>query len=234
MTTEAVALGATEANRAIIHEALTSMGYRVTSIDDVHVEPPATAGVLVVDLSTAADKALDAIHNYRVVHAEAVIMAIGGEGSGVATAALEEGADVHIPGGVRATQIGAQLRAIRRRTAKPEPDRITVGLLELDMKGRTVTARGKDMRLTPGEFKVLAYLAENAGSVVSHTDIYYATHPGAVGSGDSREPVKVLISRLRQKLEDAGLTAPNVRTVRGFGYVLDRRAREVPRRRRRR
>jgi DNA-binding response OmpR family regulator len=50
-------------------------------------------------------------------------------------------------------------------------------------------------------------------------------HQESMTDGDSREPVKVLISRLRVKLEEAKLTSPSIRTVRGFGYVLDRRAR---------
>lgn len=224
MNGEALVLSHNDATTSLLMEALSELSLRARQIEGSAVERTRGATVLIADLSNFVDKGLEAIHNFRLAHPDSVILALGGEGSVIATAALDEGADVHLPAVARATQVTAQLRAIFRRTSRGVQESIKVGLLELDMNQRTATARGRDLRLTAGEYKVLAFLAENVGRVVSHTDIYYAMHQETITNGDSREPVKVLISRLRQKLKEATLTSPSIRTVRGFGYVLDRRA----------
>lgn len=225
MPGDAAVLSASESNRALLQEAVASAGLRAVLLSDQLTEPPRNIDVILFDLTSASERQLDDLHGYRTARPEAIIIVYGGEASALATAALEEGADVHVPTGVRASHIAAQIRSLRRRTAKPEPESIKIGMLELDIIAREASARGKPLRLTAGEFKVLAFLAENVGRVVSHTDIYYAMHQESMTDGDSREPVKVLISRLRVKLDDVRLTSPSIRTVRGFGYVLDRRAR---------
>ncbi|MEX2236971.1 MAG: winged helix-turn-helix domain-containing protein [Dehalococcoidia bacterium] len=228
MPAEAAILGSSEPTVGVLQEALGSLGLRSHVIRDSALEAPRAAEVLVFDLSQGADRLLDELHSYRVGRPDAIIIAIGGEGTPVATAALDEGADAVVPSGSRATHVAAQVRALLRRTSRrPEAQKIKIGMLDLDITAREATVRGKALRLTAGEFKVLAFLAENVGRVVSHTDIYYAMHQEALAEGDSREPVKVLISRLRLKLDEAKLTSPSIRTVRGFGYVLDRRARQA-------
>jgi DNA-binding response OmpR family regulator len=225
MPGDAAVLSPNESIRTLLQEAVTSAGLRAVLLSDQAVEPPRNVDVILFDLTSANERHLDDLHSYRNARPEAIIIVYGGEATALATAALEEGADVHVPSKVRASHVAAQIRALRRRTAKPEPESIKIGMLELDIIAREANARGRPLRLTAGEFKVLAFLAENVGRVVSHTDIYYAMHQESMTDGDSREPVKVLISRLRVKLEEAKLTSPSIRTVRGFGYVLDRRAR---------
>ena len=225
MPGDAAILSPNDSVKTLLQEALASSGLRAVMLSEQTAELPRNVDLVLVDLTSATEHQLDALHAYRSARPDVVIIVYGGEASALATAALDEGADVHIPAGVRASHIAAQIRALRRRTARPEPESIKIGMLELNINAREASAHDRPLRLTAGEFKVLAFLAENVGRVVSHTDIYYAMHQESLTDGDSREPVKVLISRLRLKLDDAKLTSPSIRTVRGFGYVLDRRAR---------
>ncbi|HEX5939020.1 MAG TPA: winged helix-turn-helix domain-containing protein, partial [Dehalococcoidia bacterium] len=205
MPGDAAILSPNDSVVSLLQQALASAGLRSVHLSDTAIEPPRNVDLLVVDLTSASEQHLDDLHAYRSARPELAIIVYGGEASALATAALEEGADVHVPAGVRASHIAAQIRALRRRTARPEPENIKIGMLELNINAREASARDRPLRLTAGEFKVLAYLAENVGRVVSHTDIYYAMHQESLTDGDSREPVKVLISRLRLKLDEAKL-----------------------------
>lgn len=75
--------------------------------------------------------------------------------------------------------------------------------------------QGREVALTPREFEIVLMLAEHPGWVFSANQL-----SGDPEQGDhSPESVSVLVSRLRQKLSEAG-ASDVVETVRGFGYRL--------------
>jgi two-component system cell cycle response regulator CtrA len=95
---------------------------------------------------------------------------------------------------------------------------LAVGPLELHMDSRAATAFGRDMHLSPSEYKVLELLTLRKGTVVSKPalmDLLY---------GEFEEPdvksLNVLMHRLRKRLATEGLSTL-VRTVWGTGYLID-------------
>jgi DNA-binding response OmpR family regulator len=95
-----------------------------------------------------------------------------------------------------------------------------VGGLEIDHEQRQATVGGSPLALTPLEFRLIAIFARNAGVVLTGgriVDLVWGN------SYTSPEQVKVLVGRLRRKL-DAVEGAPAIETVRGFGYRMAREA----------
>ncbi|MEZ0241745.1 MAG: winged helix-turn-helix domain-containing protein [Sphingomonas sp.] len=114
-------------------------------------------------------------------------------------------------------RIEALLRREERRATDVQVTRLTVGDLEIDLLGRTVTRQGRAIPLGNREFNLLEYLARNAGQVVTRTMMIekiwnYHFDPGS-------NVVDVHIGRLRRKIEE-GFATPILHTVRGAGYKL--------------
>jgi DNA-binding response OmpR family regulator len=79
--------------------------------------------------------------------------------------------------------------------------------------------------LTPTEFKILAYLAKNAGKEVSPVEILRAVQDYTYSDREAQEIVKVYIRRIRRKVEADPSEPSYIINVRGFGYMLERRGR---------
>ncbi|WP_407543025.1 response regulator transcription factor (plasmid) [Deinococcus radiomollis] len=96
-------------------------------------------------------------------------------------------------------------------------DAITVRDLELSPSKRLATHKGRELKLAPKEFDILAFLMTNPGKVHSRADIHEAIWGKNTHNSDSF--IDVHLANIRGKLRDAGLYG-YLRTVRGFGYAL--------------
>ncbi|MGH9891316.1 MAG: winged helix-turn-helix domain-containing protein [bacterium] len=131
---------------------------------------------------------------------------------------LEAGGDDYLTKPFSFSELLARIQAlIRRANDTPEPTRITVGDLSIDLRTRTVTRADKKIALQPREFLLLEYLARNAGRVVSKTMIM--EHVWDYNFDPQTNVVESRICRLRDKI-DQGFDTPLIHTVRGMGYVL--------------
>ncbi|MDX3662128.1 response regulator transcription factor [Streptomyces sp. ID05-26A] len=128
---------------------------------------------------------------------------------------LEIGADDYVtkPFGVR--EVVARMRAVLRRVqpAQKEPE-VAHGRVRIDRRGRRVHLDGGEVELTPKEFDLLAFLAEDPGAVFTREQIMEA-----VWDEHWFGPTKTLdvhVGVLRRKLGDAA----SLETVRGVGFRL--------------
>jgi DNA-binding response OmpR family regulator len=130
---------------------------------------------------------------------------------------LDCGADDYLVKPFDFGELLARLRALIRRGRQPLlPDKVTVGPLALDTRGRFAQVDGRDVRLTAKEYALLEYLVRRAGDVVSRSDI--AEHVWDEHYDPLSNVVDVYIQRLRRKL--GGTSESFIRTRRGEGYQL--------------
>ncbi|MFQ5827154.1 MAG: response regulator transcription factor [Dehalococcoidia bacterium] len=90
--------------------------------------------------------------------------------------------------------------------------------LEVDLAGHRVLAQGREVRLSPIEFRLLTYLIRNAGRVVGHRELLSNVWGSNYLNG--REYIKLYIRYLRLKLEKDPEYPQLITTVRGIGYCL--------------
>ena len=131
---------------------------------------------------------------------------------------LQAGGDDYLTKPFAFSELLARVQAlIRRSQGSPEPTRLAVGDLSLDVATRRVERAGRPIDLRPREFALLEYLMRNAGRVVSKTMIM--EHVWNYSFDPRTNVVDVLIFRLRERV-DRGHEATLIHTVRGVGYVL--------------
>ena len=128
---------------------------------------------------------------------------------------LELGADDYLVKPFATAELVARIRALARRPA-PAPAQAALGLLHLDSASRRARVGERLLELSAREWAVLEYLLLQAGRVVSKQQIIDTIVP--YGDDLTLNAVEVYISRLRLKLEGAGVA---IRTIRGFGYLLE-------------
>ena len=131
---------------------------------------------------------------------------------------LQAGGDDYLTKPFAFAELLARVQAlVRRSTRAPEPTRLAVGDLALDLLSRKVTRGETAIELRPREFALLEYLMRNAGRVVSKTMIL--SHVWDYNFDPQTNVVDVLVSRLRDKI-DRPFETRMLKTVRGVGYVL--------------
>lgn len=130
---------------------------------------------------------------------------------------LDLGADDYVVKPVALVELEARIRAlIRRGVGSPEPT-IRLGRLELDTVGKRAWLAGTALELSAREWAALEFLASRVNRIVNKEQIAQSLY-----SWDEEitpNAIEKFISRLRAKLEPAGVT---IRTVRGLGYYLER------------
>jgi two-component system, OmpR family, response regulator len=135
---------------------------------------------------------------------------------------LELGADDYVTKPFSLKELLARLHAALRRTAMAPPvtaGLITVDDLNIDLARHQVSRQGQPLELSPKEFALLAFLAQNRGQVFSR-DYLLQKIWGYDYSGDTRT-VDVHMRWLRQKIETTPGEPRYLITVRGSGYRFE-------------
>jgi DNA-binding response OmpR family regulator len=131
---------------------------------------------------------------------------------------IELGADYYMRSPVNPRELVARVKQIfrkRERAGDGDAGRIFVGELQIQ-----VLKNGKEVLLSPREFKLLHTLARSPGRVFPRTALLRQVW-GEEDYIDERT-VNVYIQRLRNKLGDDPADPKLIETVRGFGYRLVR------------
>ena len=131
---------------------------------------------------------------------------------------LRAGGDDYLTKPYAYSELLARVEALGRRTAPEEQQtRYTVGDLVLDRLSHRVTRGGEHILLQPREYRLLEYLMQHAGQVVTRTMLL--EHVWDYHFDPQTNVIDVHVSRLRAKI-DKSFDTPLLHTVRGAGYTI--------------
>ena len=211
--------------RDLPHATLSFVGYDVLEACDaataLDVLQAAEVDLLVLDVGLPDMDGFDVIRllRARTVTAPVLMLTARFEVED-RVRGLKLGADDYVTKPFSAAEVVARVEAPLRRAQQHHEGETDTALLrlhdlEVDLDTLRITRAGRPIELSPTEFRLLVYLLENKGRVLSKTQILQQVWGYDFG-GDSNV-VERFVSNLRRKIDDSSAT-PLLHTVRGFGY----------------
>jgi two-component system KDP operon response regulator KdpE len=151
-------------------------------------------------------------------HVPVLILSVK-EGPEDKVSALDAGADDYVTKPFESSELLARLRAIQRRaTSGSDEPLFRAGSLEIDFNTRSVTVKGREVKLTVTEYALLKILAQHAGKVITHKQLLREVW--GPNSEEQSQYLRVYMTHLRKKIEPADARDKLLRTESGIGYRL--------------
>ena len=177
-----------------------------------------TPDVIVLDLGLPDLDGVDVLRRLRDVSPVPVVVLSARHDSDDKVEALDAGADDYVTKPFGIDELLARLRAALRRAAAPGDPVVEIGELRIDLDKRIVRRNGDVVPLTPHEFALLRYLAQNEGRLLTHRSILREVW-GPSYQTESHY-LHVYVSQLRRKIEPDPTRPRYLLTEAGAGYRL--------------
>jgi DNA-binding response OmpR family regulator len=213
----------------LVYNYLTGEGYRVSTANDGasmrRIMQQYEVDLVLLDIMLPGDDGLSLARQLRA-QSDIGIIILTGRGETVdRIIGLEMGADDYLPKPFHLRELLARVKSVLRRASarseshKPAPQAAVFNGWKLDLTSRELTApSGEEVRLTTGEFDLLAAFVGNANQVLSRDRLLDLARNRASGPFD--RTIDVQVGRLRKKLEDDPQNPSLIKTVRGSGYIF--------------
>lgn len=208
--------------RRALRAILATRGYDVrlaaTGEEALHAASSARHEIVILDLALPDVDGIEVCHRLREWTSVPILVLSARSGEQDKIAALDSGADDYLTKPFSAGELLARVRALLRRSAgqTQRAPLIRSGDLEVDLAGRAVRLSGEKVSLTPTEYDVLAFLAQNANCVVTRGQITERVW-GRAGT-DETEALRVHVSHIRRKIETITAARRFILTEPGIGY----------------
>jgi two-component system, OmpR family, phosphate regulon response regulator PhoB len=211
---------------ALVTYHLAKSGYRVstaaTGVEALRAAREERPALIVLDLMLPGMSGFEVLEQLRAdanTSGIAVLMLTARRDEPDRIRGLSIGADDYLTKPFSPQELVLRVGAILRRTsagATASPaDQLTVGPIRIDRGAHRVSIDGRDIDLTPTEYKLLVTLAERRGRVQARAHLLETVWEAAPDI--QTRTVDMHVQRLRAKLGPAGEL---IETVRGFGYRL--------------
>ena len=208
--------------RNLIVELLARSGYTTTSAADGREALRALYSVrpdlVVLDIRMPHVDGWQTLERIRELTDVPVLILTARDGELDKVRGLRAGADDYVVKPFGRQELLARIDALLRRAPRSSELRETYadGLISIDFAERAVSVNGRDVELTPTEFRLLATFTRHPNQVLSRGQLLELVW--ADSAGGSKDAVKLYVGYLRRKLAEAGAEPPPIETVRGFGY----------------
>ena len=206
-----------------LSETLTDSGHDVKLVADgehgLRIATESSFDVLVVDRMLPVMDGLTMLRELRErgISTPALILSALGQVDD-RVLGLRAGGDDYLPKPYATSELIARLEVLVRRNAiTPTDSVLKVGALELDRINHSARRAGKEIVLQPREYKLLEYLMNNEGRLVTRSMLLQ--HVWQLHFDPQTNVIDVHVSRLRAKI-DKEFASPLLHTVRGRGYRL--------------
>jgi DNA-binding response OmpR family regulator len=210
-----------ETIREMVHEALSDAGYHTDARCDGNGLESALDGLrpdlVVLDVMLPGRDGFELIDVIRDWGDAGIVLITARDGLPDRLRGLDGGADDYVVKPFELAELVSRVGAVLRRRGRL-PQALQVGDLVLDIEAGVAVRAGHELDLTGTELRLLRFLVEQRGRIVSASQIL-----NAVWGYDAYDPnlVQVHVSGLRRKLEAHG---PRIlHTARGIGYRLQPR-----------
>lgn len=195
----------------------------VHTAEDAHdILATSVFNCLIVDVNLPGDDGYALCRNLRERSGVPVVFASARIEPDARIRALEEGGDAYLSKPFSLRELLAQVRALMMRPDRKqegESATLVAGPFQLDLDARTAKKNGREVNLSPKEFRLAEALMRNPGKSLSR-DALLAEVWGAFAELEP-QTVSVHMSWLRSKLEDDPSHPVYFKTVRGEGYRFD-------------
>lgn len=173
-----------------------------------------TYAAVILDLGLPTMDGISILKRWRAAGRNMPVLVLTARGSWTERVdGIDAGADDYLPKPFQMPELLARLRAIVRRSSGNASAIIRSGKAELDTRQMQLTVGGVPVKLTPQEYRLVAYLFLNHDRVISQQEL--AEHLQSVHFERESNAVEVLVGRVRRKLP-----VNLIETRRGFGYFV--------------
>jgi two-component system KDP operon response regulator KdpE len=211
--------------RRFLRASLASHGYDLceaaTAAEAVALATSRVPELVLLDLGLPDGDGVDLTRRLREwSHVPIIVIsARGREADKVAV--LDAGADDYLTKPFGVSELLARMRVALRhvqQAAGVQTPIIEIGPLRIDLARREVKRDGVDLHLTPIEYRLLALLAQNAGRVLTHSQILKEVW--GPGHTDETHYLRVYMAQLRRKIEAEPARPRLLQTEPGVGYRM--------------
>jgi two-component system response regulator CpxR len=212
----------------MLTEYLTGEGFQVSVLRDGAeallqlIEQSHVADLVILDVMLPSLSGFEVLRRLRRNLSVPVIMLTAHGADVDRIVGLELGADDYLPKPFNPRELVARVRAVLRRFATRDADTpahpVTIGALRLDPAIFEVTLSGQAVRLTGTELRLLEVLMRSSGQVQSRESLTERVLGRRLTPYD--RSIDTHVSNLRRKLGLGENGLPEIRSIRGAGYVL--------------